>query len=317
MPNTFPPSYDDSWQSENFSALGIARTKKSINKGFTYDAFKLNDYEKMNLKGNTGLNLAPDYLLALIPPDKRLETKEKVNLYSGDIIVRTNKNDALYNQHYLHINAEKNEALNGYKSLGFGHEHGDGLNVIVVAGEDILIFDPAYLGFDKRKNINKGKHHNIITSDNSLYGNMEPDPSKSEVKVLKFETSENYDLIELEISYTKLLFQRVTINRTIEVVRQNFLPSGKLMPQYHITDRIINNTIWGVDHTFHLNGNGNSNDIPSTFIQHSNKKFEWNHPCEKDKNDVDNWKLYAYIDIPSSSVLNIENGNAHGTITQG
>ncbi|MCG9879827.1 MAG: hypothetical protein MH472_04445, partial [Bacteroidia bacterium] len=315
MPNSFPPTNDDCWQSENFSALGIARTKKALKKGFTYDAFEPDDYEKMELRGATGLNLAPDYLLALIPTDKRLETKESVNLYSGDIIVRTNKQDGLSNQHYLHVNAEKNEALNAHRILGTGHEHGDALNLIVSSGEDILIFDPSYLGYENRGKINKGKHHNIITSDNSVFGELEPNPGASEVKVLKFETSENYDLIELEIQYTKGLTYGTTINRTIEVVKQYYLPFGKKMPQYHITDRIKNNSIFSAVNTFRLNGNGNSDDNPSTFIQHSNKKFEWNHPCFKDENNLDNWKIFAYIDIPGSSEVNIENDNAHGTFS--
>lgn len=318
MPNSFPPSYDDTWQQNNFSALGIARTQKSLNERFTYDIFKPSQYKRMRLVGNTGLNLMPDYLLANIPVGKSIPVESKINYPSGDIIVRSGFNNESYGKHFLHINAENGNALNGfYQNFPvvpgvFGHEHGDGGNIIIAAGpEDVLLIDPAYTGDGHQSDICLPQNHNIVTIiDSTVQGFVRgPNPKfKDEILVKPPFFDDYYDLINLEITYHSSDHVPIAkIFREIEIIRDSFESE---FPYYIVTDHVHNITGHSQWHQINLNGNGRENE--TSFVNINNKSFEWKHPCSKYIADSSqNFRLVANI-ISDSSCEFTSSDNWHG-----
>jgi hypothetical protein len=203
----------------------------------------------------------------------------------------------MQNQHYIHLNIERDKAINGgeptiYNFIPFvdafttGHEHADIGNFIIAAGEDVLAIDPAFYG-DKNldnHNINKGRHHNVITIDGAGPDwddetewadlNKTPDGYKMSYKG-------NYWNYNLGIRTSK----KAIVTRDIKVVQVK-----DSLSYYEIDDYVRNKNWWDDENVrFNLNGNGSSND--GSFYQLNTNTAVWNYPCMKDGNRSDNWKM--------------------------
>jgi hypothetical protein len=142
QPNTWNPSTDDSFIETNFSAIGIIKTAKRA----SYNAFKKNDYTKQKFDGINGyFDLRADYLGAQVQPvDDQVVLTDAFHPGS-DVVFRHKPDTALRGQHYLFVNVESGVALNGHRTLGYGHEHGDGMSFVIGAGERHACAGPSVL----------------------------------------------------------------------------------------------------------------------------------------------------------------------------
>jgi hypothetical protein len=87
---------------------------------------------------------------------------------------------------------------------------------------------------------------------------------------------------------------------------------------YKIYDEIQNkNWYQNQNIKFNLNGNGNEDDQSCFLLLGKDNSIVWKHPCDKDNNKSDNWKMQATISTfiegkTTSNTINIQNGSTHG-----
>lgn len=308
MPNGDCPTYDDTWGNFNMSGI-LALTRKRA-----YNTVPF--YSRLQLDGMTTMQFREDYLAAFTYP-KPTEYENTTNYdLSGDLIVRNNTGD-LPSEHYIHVNGEgkgNSTSLNGYFSwrLGkWGHEHGDISNFIISAGEDVLAIDPPYEGYDKRTNVNQGHHHNVITVDGEG-----PDPEDQTVWSGIFPNGNGYK-IELSYSYWNYVLgiqtsPKATLKRTIEVYDE-----GNIR-YYQVNDEVKNENWFDAQWVqFNLNGNGNQADSTYFLYPGKDNSAVWKHPCRKDNDSSDNWKMQASLTTflngtQASNIIATQNGSTHG-----
>lgn len=307
MPNGDCPTYDDTWANKNMSGL-LALTRKP--------QYNTAPSSRLQLEGFTFMQFREDYLAAFTYPTTPTYKDAICYDMSGDLIVRNNTG-SLPTEQFIHVNAEgKGSSLNGYRPLGMGHEHGDVGHFIIAAGEDVLAIDPAYYGFKYKDNVHAGNHHNVITIDGDG-----PDPEdgvQSQSSTFLYPNGNGYKM-ELKYKYWNYVLGVATspkaeIKRTVEVYDE-----GNIR-YYQINDEVKNKNWFDPQVVqFNLNGNGNQSD--STYFQYPgrNNSAVWNHPCHKDNNSSDNWKMQASIStfingaIDTTTIIT-QNGSSHGNI---
>ena len=305
MPNGEMPSYDDSYTTYATGVLAITQNP---------DYSRTTDFTKLKLVSDVNTySIREDYLAAFNHPSVPHDNPEFLFKAAGDLVARTPWDASLDNSHYFHMSGENGTALHGIRycygvNTDEGHEHGDAGSFIIGAGEDVLAIDPAMYGWNYRDDVNSGDHHNVITID----GNG-PDPKQS--SIIDFDPLTHIGT--LETTYTGTFGEDVArLKREVEIVN-----NGAGIPYYLIDDDVTNLRWWeSIYAQFNLNGNGlSSATVPSFHIDpdHSNVAV-WDHPCKKDHDSSDNWKMRATIlsqinGTSASNIWNYQNGSTHGT----
>jgi hypothetical protein len=169
LPNGEHPTYDDSWIGSRKDLLALTWKKK-------YDV----NVSKTKLIGlGSHINAFPDYLVATTNwSNKEVDLKSKSYEEAGNYILRSNSGKGLKDKHYLHVLGERNESLNGgvphsIGSIKWGHQQQSLGSIILSAGEDVLLMDPAYFGEDDKELVNQGPYHNIVTIDDGPHAEDE------------------------------------------------------------------------------------------------------------------------------------------------
>lgn len=306
QPNSWNPAFDDSYLHSNFAALATVKTDKGSYNYFS-DSVRFKTFKAIGVAGDR-YSLHSDYLGANIL--EQYNTTTDTYHPESDMIFRFNANKLRENQHYMCILAEKGIALNGYKTLNYGHEHADGTSFLIGAGEDELAIDPAYFGYENRSEINDSKYHNmiIVTDDASGYnGTDADDPTESEPPTIS--TDGKYKSFKMSTTYDDYSGDVADVERQIEAIDK----AGLI---YYVINDKATNTNWVYDQqqSFVLNGNGSASDSIPTFTLDSEKKTAiWKYPCQKDNNNNDNWAMQATIQ--SDREITFNNGlRPHGNL---
>jgi PKD repeat protein len=301
MPNGRHHPTDDSWVAGYDDVISITG-KPEYNIASGSANLQLN---------NNGREFAEDYLAAHNNPTPLKAPEVIPYTQSGDLIVRTNGNVPLKDAHYLRLSCERGTAVNGYRPLDNGHEHGDATNLSIVGGEDELLIDPAYFGWGNRDYINQSHHHNVITFDG--IGPSPRDPAFG--SIIDYGP---YKHLKVETTYWDRLLGTPTdpiaeVKREVDV---HYDVNG--VPYYVINDYATNRESNSVNVKFNLNGNGHTAD--GTLTQVSDNQVIWSYPCIKDSFSDDNWKLRATITINENTwggniaaEFDLQNGSKHGT----
>ena len=295
------PSYDDSYINTRLEgSMSILQKSK-------YNPLTSNDYSRIQLKP-IAVNLEPDFLTSFNPPQKYEQQDIYGNKRSGNLIVRSSNETPIEDKQSIHVLAERETALNGYRPFDWGHEHGDVTSYIITAGEDVLAMDPPYYSWASRDNINKGNMHNLITIDGEG-----PDPEDQSI----YCDINNDKEITVKASYWNYFLgyqtsPKATVTRKIEVHQET-------NPPYYVINDYVKNENWLQAEfvQFNLNGNGNENEGTFEIENGYDNVAKWSHPCKKDDYPDDNWKMRAslttYINgTPVSKVIDRNSSSSHG-----
>jgi len=304
QPNNYPVSYDDTRVRTEFLGLGIIKQKS----GYNYNVFNKDNVPLVDLKGQTSMSLHADFLAASIADTNFWVNykKSSTQMPSGEVVVYTNADAPMKDQHFLHVLAETGTALNGYIPFDWGHEHGDATSFTICAGEDELIIDPAYYGWSNRDNVNDGAMHNVVVVDG-----FAADPNESST-IDEAHLDNKYPIKDIKVS-TQYNYGTGSANlsRKIEVITD---PNGLTgMVYYVISDAVQGVSTAGSQYQeFGLNGNGNTTD--GTFeLLSSDNTARWSHPCIKNGgNNTDNWAVQATVINPGGYPLVSNDNNVHG-----
>ncbi len=310
QPNGHSPSFDDTRISSSLPTMACFKDPKlSLLSGLTL----MNSF-------NNVYNERADFLAANNPAIPFERSVNFANSLSGDAVFRTqintkSPNSTLANdQHYIYINSkESTNPLEYARQVIFGktqHQHPSAGNLIINAGNEILLLDPPYYGEANQSNVNSGTHHNVISvGDNPQIG-----PSnRDQPQLVNFDAYANSITIKTKYRGPN---PNVEVKRTVQVY--DFKDSGDVTRYYYeVIDDFKVDPVFGYameGKTFKLNLNGNGNVSEGT-CNDSRKQFGevvWKHPCIA----RGTWKLYARTSLTSSDngslSFNITGGHLHG-----
>ncbi len=319
QPGGSAPTYDNTFTHKTYSMFWASIGKQEF---FTF---------KPEYNG-TSIDLRADLVASGLfhNPSNKPEA-DYFNEESGDIILRTNTpNQNGDEAHYFRLNVKKGTAVKGGN-----HEHRDAGSFILGVGDptlknangegyEALALDPAYIGYDFRKHINRGHHHNLITLNRSalfnwdfLELNDEAGPTRqttSEVKFLVPQPSET--VIKIFTEYQSSDFDREV---TREVEGDNVI--------YVINDKAEHSFGFNKDFHWQLHGNGNSitgaTQPPGTGYLSTPKEIAiWKYPCSQGRN----WQLAALVAVEGGNdgivvetdqISSKASASIHGTQKQG
>lgn len=282
QPNEKAPSYDNTACFEAFTGLAILRKQR----------FSVLETPS----NNANMNLQGDYLAALTPGVVPKQPRITWNSRSGNLIINSTKKFKQRPLHYFHLLLEPQNARTPGISTIFGdlvaHEHDDLGNFSIIAGDDILVMDPPYYGYEDRLKVNSFDAHNVVRAN--LLGSH--DESSATFKYKYF--NNNFASSKVKLTYPGM---ELNTERLVEVFED-----GEDY-YYVMTDHAIfgeeNNTVdRSVKLIWNLNANGNITDGVASFTKLNTQgdAAQWFHPK---KNNSNRWSLQADVAVHGSNVL--------------
>jgi hypothetical protein len=239
-----------------------------------------------------------DFLAANNPCVPFERTVNFVNTASGDAVFRTPITTEENEQHYIHINLNgpdgmfeelKAQLVDGILD-GADHTHPSAGNIIINAGNEILLMDAPYYGYKNKNNINEGKMHNVISvndigpirTDNPEV--LSQNPVLQNIKVAtKYEGPNPDAKVTREVQAYNFIDQNDHLRYYYEVI-DDFKPALDLGFQMQ-----------GNTYKLNLNGNGSLEDNTCNDSRKSSGQVVWSYPCEA----RGTWKLYARTSLSS------------------
>ena len=305
QPNGFAPSIDDTRISAALPTIAAFKDKK-------YSLLSGNSL--INALNNESYNDKADFLALNKKADYSSISKEWnfVNRRSGDAVFRTPMLTKENDQHYLHITGF-NPTFGAEEMIlaNFGrweHSHPSAGNIIINAGNEILLLDPAYYGYSSRHNVNMGNMHNVVTVDGQ--GPVRSD----DPKFGKSNLYKSGKYVEMKTIYRDSK-PNASIKRKIYIHEYKESKNGPVRYYYEMIDDCRVKPTFGFNmqgETFTLNLNGNGISGASCDISMLNTgQIVWKHPC----NERGTWKLYARTTSSTPNInlaYSIFNDNVHG-----